>query len=183
MGTGASKESTTAEVLEGQTSTRSSSNISISDAKANIMKPASSPEVVEPTSSSTSRCPMTNADGTHSWDLRRALGSQSFPHWIGGSKPLTKEEALAATVKPIDSEGGCPIKKPQQDVPSSGGCPVKHSSSDKPEYNVYAQPLDPSNHMPTNPNQLPAPHQAKELSTDRVPSTIPKVGRQDHLLV
>ena len=43
-------------------------------------------------------------------------------------------------------------------------------------YNVYNQPLDPSNQMPLTPNQLPWPGQAKPLSTDRAASTIPKGG-------
>lgn len=43
-------------------------------------------------------------------------------------------------------------------------------------YNVYAQPIDPTNQMPANPNQKPAPGQAAPLSTDRVASGIPKGG-------
>jgi Cytochrome c/c1 heme lyase len=186
MGTGASKETTsTAEGLKNAPLSRASS--SSNDENALPRAPSAPEVVVEPTTtSSKSQCPMANADGSHSWDLLRALGSKSFPHWMGGSKPMTKEEALAATLKPTttDPEGGCPVKKTQQAAPFlSGGCPVKDtSSSDKPEYNVYAQALDPSNQMPSNPNQLPAPQQAKELSTNRVSSTIPKVGRHDRLL-
>jgi len=58
-------------------------------------------------------------------------------------------------------------QKPQE---KTDGCPVKHS-----EYNVYSQPIDPSNNMPSVANQLPAPGQTKKLSTERVSSTIPKV--------
>lgn len=43
-------------------------------------------------------------------------------------------------------------------------------------YNVYAQPIDPTNQMPANPNQQPAPGQAAPLSTARVASGIPKGG-------
>jgi cytochrome c heme-lyase len=43
-------------------------------------------------------------------------------------------------------------------------------------YNVYNQPLDPSNQMPVTPNQLPWPGQHKPLSTERATSTIPKGG-------
>ena len=43
-------------------------------------------------------------------------------------------------------------------------------------YNVYAQPIDPTNQMPANPNQAPAPGQEVPLSTSRVTSTIPKGG-------
>jgi cytochrome c heme-lyase len=42
-------------------------------------------------------------------------------------------------------------------------------------YNVYSQPIDESNQMPTSiANQLPAPNQKLPLSTERVSSTIPK---------
>lgn len=60
------------------------------------------------------------------------------------------------------------------------------------KYNVYSQRidtdgdsskgkglLDPTNNMPANPNQQPAPGQAKLLSTARVPSTIPKGGEEN----
>jgi cytochrome c heme-lyase len=53
--------------------------------------------------------------------------------------------------------------------------PEAHSSSDV-AYNVYNQPLDPSNQMPVTPNQLPWPGQHKPLSTERAVSTIPKGG-------
>ena len=43
-------------------------------------------------------------------------------------------------------------------------------------YNVYNQPLDPSNQMPVTPNQLPWPGQHKPLSTERAVSNIPKGG-------
>lgn len=153
----------------------------------------------ETASSSSSQCPMHNSDGSYSWDLRKAFfGQTKFPHWAGGSKPLSKEEALAATQPKqtadepaaAASEGGCPVKHEPR-WPSSprsggggggGGCPVKHGNNNNnnmtrhPEYNVYSQPLDPSNQMPSNPNQLPAPTQSKALSTERVASTIPKVS-------
>lgn len=43
---------------------------------------------------------------------------------------------------------------------------------------MYAQPIDinPTNQMPANPNQQPAPGQEEPLSTDRVASGIPKGG-------
>lgn len=73
---------------------------------------------------------------------------------------------------------------------SSSGCPVKEENRPKVakylhphKYNVYSQRidttnsgLDPTNNMPANPNQRPAPGQEKPLSTARVPSTIPKGG-------
>lgn len=54
---------------------------------------------------------------------------------------------------------------------------MKSSSlSDAPMYDVYGQPLDPDNLMPSTPNQLPSPGQKEPLSTDRAASTIPKSG-------
>jgi len=44
------------------------------------------------------------------------------------------------------------------------------------EYNVFAQPIDPTNQMPLHPNQLPAAGQSKPLPTERISSTIPKGG-------
>ena len=43
-------------------------------------------------------------------------------------------------------------------------------------YNVYNQPIDPSNQMPVTPNQLPWPGQHKPLSTAREVSNIPTGG-------
>ncbi len=59
--------------------------------------------------------------------------------------------------------------------------PTGGASSTKKVYNVYAQPidLDPTNQMPANPNQKPAPGQAAPLSTARVASGIPKGGTRD----
>ena len=44
------------------------------------------------------------------------------------------------------------------------------------QYNVYNQPIDPTNQMPVTPNQQPWPGQSKLLSTDRVTSAIPTAG-------
>ncbi|CAN0462956.1 unnamed protein product, partial [Scytosiphon promiscuus] len=69
-------------------------------------------------------------------------------------------------------------------------CPVKEENRSKVskylhphKYNVYSQRIDdkglnPTNNMPANPNQQPAPGQEKPLSTARVPSTIPKGGEE-----
>jgi cytochrome c heme-lyase len=43
-------------------------------------------------------------------------------------------------------------------------------------YNVYSQPIDPTNQMPVTPNQLPWPGQQRLLSTERAMSSIPKGG-------
>lgn len=75
-------------------------------------------------------------------------------------------------------------------------CPIPEQYRNPAVYNVYnqrvngatgaAQPsglpafgvdvLDPKNNMPLEPNQQPCPGQTKLLSTDRVPSNIPKGG-------
>ena len=45
-------------------------------------------------------------------------------------------------------------------------------------YNVYAQPIDPTNNMPATANQQLAPGQVEPLSTHRVQSSIPKGGTE-----
>ena len=74
---------------------------------------------------------MHRSDGSYSWDLSKALFSKTFPHWAGGSKPLTKEQAQAlstpppSTTKADEPTSGCPVKHQQEET---SGCPVKHSS-------------------------------------------------------
>jgi len=46
-------------------------------------------------------------------------------------------------------------------------------------YNVYAQPIDPTNMMPAVANQKPAPGQRVALPTERVKSNIPKGGTEE----
>lgn len=70
----------------------------------------------------------------------------------------------------------------------TAGCPVPHGDAESASrssgtsqargiaYNVYAQPLDPTNNMPAAPAQARAPGQTKDLSTDRVQSSIRKGG-------
>lgn len=98
---------------------------------------------------------------------------------IGG---LFGKKQVAVAPKNNDSiqndasqSGGCPVKAKSESNQSGGGCPVKASGS-KTVYNVYSQPIDPTNNMPSVANQLPAPMQNEELSTERVKSTIPKGG-------
>jgi Cytochrome c/c1 heme lyase len=131
-------------------------------------------------SSGAGGCPMHRADGSYSFDVR-ALWRMGFPHAPGGSHPLTPEQARSSAANetsPIVE----PAPTPSATKPSSGGgCPVKQKSNNAsahqhhPEYNVYAQAIDPTNQMPFQPNQLPAPTQSVPLSTERVASTIPKV--------
>lgn len=85
------------------------------------------------------------------------------------------------------SGGGCPIKgkssaPPPAAAAAAPGCPVKGKGGSKATtgtvYNVYSQPIDPTNQMPANANNKPAPGQVVPLSTDRVPSRIPKGGTE-----
>lgn len=84
----------------------------------------------------------------------------------------SSKEAAAST----PPSGGCPVKQPPK---SEGGCPVKKDNNNKTVYNVYSQPIDATNNMPSIANQLPAPQQSETLSTDRVKSTISK-GNTDN---
>ena len=126
-------------------------------------------------SETSSGCPMKRSDGSYEYSLKGIFCKQ-FPHLPGGSTPLTKEEAQAKAATPTSSSSaGCPIKHENTSTGSSG-CPIKSTGNSTPQYNVYGQPIDPSNNMPKYANQMPAPGQTKALSTDRVPSSIPKGG-------
>lgn len=70
---------------------------------------------------------------------------------------------LSGTIKPIDTEA----KGEKKDSPRFKGT----------VYNVYSQPIDPTNMMPAA-NQAPSPGQKAALSTERVKSTIPKGGTE-----
>ena len=144
------------------TPAESSKNPNSSDSSLNSTSkslPQSEPKVLRSDSlpaadgrcatSETGGCPMKRSDGSYSFDWS-TLWRRDFPHGPGGSKPLNPQTDLQV---PVSS--------------STGGCPVKHQ-----EYNVYSQPIDPSNQMPTA-NQLPAPQQYKPLSTTRVISIFP----------
>ena len=114
------------------------------------------------TGATESKCPMHNADGSYSYDWL-AMFRPSFPHGPNGKKPMTEEEVKAKIARRSTAlDAG---------LASPGSlCPVQHR-----EYNVYSQPINPTNNMPLNPNQLSAPDQTTALPTDRVNSTIPKV--------
>jgi cytochrome c heme-lyase len=73
----------------------------------------------------------------------------------------------------------CPMN--QNTKSSMNECPVKGDEKYKnpSQYNVYSQKIDPTNQMPTQANQQPAPGQAVPLSTDRVKSGIPKGGTDE----
>jgi len=193
MGSGNSKDQAASPPLVSSTvsATTTDGDSSSSSSSSSLHQPAQSQQQQQQSATATkpqeegeeqSKCPMHRSDGSYSWDLSKALFCKTFPHWAGGSKPLTKEEAQALSTPPPSTTtdepvSGCPVKHQQEET---SGCPVKHSHNgsrqqQRPEYNVYSQPLDPSNQMPSNPNQLPAPTQSSTLSTERVASSIPKV--------
>ena len=67
-------------------------------------------------------------------------------------------------------DGACPVKngeqQPQQQraqEKQESGCPMhsKGGYKNPKVYNVYSQEIDPTNQMPVNPNNLPAPDQDK----------------------
>ena len=106
-------------------------------------------------------CPV-KIDGSGGMGFRSLFRGRN-PHLPGkDSNPGLPTEAAA----PSNPEGG-----------SGGGCPVKGGKKGM-EYNVYSQPIDPANNMPSASNQLPAPGQNESLSTDRKSSTIPKGGSE-----
>lgn len=100
---------------------------------------------------------------------------------MGSSASKPHEEKQTPLAKETSSSsGGCPIKRHDATAHNpargtSSGCPVKHQEQPQQQYNVYSQPIDPTNQMPAVANQLPSPQQTQELSTERVKSTIPKV--------
>ena len=51
------------------------------------------------------------------------------------------------------------------------------------QYNVYSQPIDPTNQMPVAANQNPSANQSVALPTERIASTIPKGGTDDNTWV
>jgi hypothetical protein len=109
---------------------------------------AASSNGIAKSSESGGGCPMKQSDGSYSYDWKAMF--QKHPHAAKGSMPLEKEN--------FNKNGN-----------GTDGCPVK-------QYNVYSQPIDPTNQMPSVANQLPAPGQTDELSTSRVSSSISKVG-------
>lgn len=75
------------------------------------------------------------------------------------------------------ADDGCPVKHDGPPRQNSEECPVKHDSKTT-KYNVYSQPIDPTNNMPRLANELPSASQRSTLSTERVSSNIPKGGTQ-----
>lgn len=94
-----------------------------------------------------------------------------------GGCPVNHGEAKGGCpVNHGEAKAECPVK--HGEAKNAPACPVKHDGPLGKQYNVYAQPIDPTNQMPFNPNQFPAPGQEKPLPTERVRSFIPKGGSE-----
>lgn len=115
-------------------------------------------------------CPMKNKDGGYNWFGRGASSSS-----INSSSNNKKDNET-------ESKTNNDKNNSNNNSSGGGGCPIKHNKNnsikEQVQYNVYSQPIDPTNNMPTVANQLPSPLQNKQLSTNRVQSTIPK-GNDD----
>lgn len=181
MGSGASKPTT---VESGNTNSRTASpppsfpeggGCPVKHSSNSMSPPQQSntQQQLEESSASSSKCPMHNEDGSYSYDWW-ALFRPSFPHRPGGDKPMDEAQLRARITRRATFQDGA-MASP------GGGCPVQQSDTSRStrkqqQYNVYSQPIDPKNNMPKVANQMPAPHQSKALSTDRVTSSIPKVS-------
>jgi cytochrome c heme-lyase len=173
------KESTT--WSEKERSSSSSLSLSTTDANPSEEEKTTTPIPVQ--QEEKSGCPMHRSDGSYSyniWEMMKAASNCAFPHGATGSKPLLdKSVPLDETSMETSNTAAVDTTTAAANSSSGGGCPVKHAakqSSPYPQFNVYSQPMDSTNQMPATPNQLPAPQQNVTLSTERVPSSIPKGG-------
>ena len=134
--------------------------------------------------SSNSQCPVANSS-------TQSIGSTSGCPVLHSNSSASKPDNLDSKV----ASSGCPVMhskaKPTIERASSG-CPVMHSKAKPTEkdvgrreasspksFNVYSEPIDPTNQMPYNPNQMPHPDQKEALSVERVVSSIPKGGTNE----
>jgi len=97
------------------------------------------------------------------------------------NKPPSPVPVVASRGDEVELPTGCPISNP---VKRSSECPVSKTLNEEKYknpnvYNVYNQKVDPTNQMPSIPQQGKNPHQSGELSVHRVPSLIPKAGTDD----
>lgn len=148
------EDSTLNSVTTGTKYISSDPNQALSDARKSFANSKSE------STSTTSGCPMKSQEGT--------FGSNLFK---GECPHKKKKDATLNTVK-TDEENNSPS--------SDKSCPVKSTTNQSQiEYNVYSQPINPTNNMPTVANQLPSPMQKQILSSERVKSSIPKGGASE----
>ena len=114
-------------------------------------------------------CPMKRADGNGYLFSWRNPHTAAFLAKAADDAQIQDPLVTVQTIKPQTE--ACPMKQ--------GGDKVQKGDNPVQQYNVYSQPLDPNNNMPSVANQLPAPLQSLPLSTQRISSTIPKGGAAD----
>jgi cytochrome c heme-lyase len=94
--------------------------------------------------------------------------------------PVIKKKKAAAEEEPITEKEGSDGATENSPKAEESKCPVmRKKGAAGTKYNVYSQPIDPSNQMPQNPNQLPRPGQSRPIDTARVKSSIPKGGTEE----
>ncbi|CAM9659935.1 unnamed protein product, partial [Discosporangium mesarthrocarpum] len=133
-----------------------------------------------------SNCPLGHGKGKDA-DASDACDAEALAvpgSQVGNGKcPVQHSSGYTATAPLVSKEGDG--KGEGGDI-AGGGCPGKHGGTlsrylNPHKYDVYNRRIsevDPSNQMPANPNQSPAPGQRGNLSTERVESTIPKGGTE-----
>ena len=98
---------------------------------------------------------------------------------MGGSQSRASNSRGRSTSASRQARGSAPAPcsgMREQAEPGSD-CPVPEEYRGKHGiFNVYNQPIDPRNNMPTTASQGMAPGQRKPIPTARQPSTIPKSG-------
>ena len=92
----------------------------------------------------------------------------------GGVCPVTRKQSSEGEVS--NGGGGCPMKFGSKSASSSSS---STNYKNPVQYNVYSQPIDPTNQMPSTANQQKSKNQNVNLPTERVTSTIPKGGTAD----
>ncbi len=112
--------------------------------------------------------------------------STTTQHASGHGSGQDEQEISACPVQHGKSTNTVATQKMEEPKSETTGCPVNHGSSTNTStkykhphaYNVYGQKIDPTNQMPANPNQDPAPDQKVPLSKERLQSTIRKGGTE-----
>jgi cytochrome c heme-lyase len=111
-----------------------------------------------------------NGAGGRGCPMKRGNGGGGFGAMFGRKNPHRPGK---------DGSPGLTTAAAPREELSGGGCPIKAGGSKSQQaYNVYSQPIDPTNQMPAVANQLPAPGQKESLPTEREQSTIPKGGTE-----
>lgn len=129
----------------------------------------------------TAKCPV---QGTvpSKWAKYCPMKSVNSPNSIPKSTTECKDCPIPKTTTNNVNSDACPVKQSKNINSSSDGCPMKQKDGKYKNpnvYNVISQKIDPTNNMPSQANNLPSPNQTIAISTERVPSNIPKGGTDD----